>query len=355
MRAGGWLGLSGWMGRADSRMHFIPDAKGAEVVQNMQKSLLLNVDSSKAVVGLPLRDGVSASTKVLPPLNELDFLPTTLLSFLEHPTLNLQGLDWENRLKNGFMCDAAGNALSMDVSYLPGQRIYYWRDSGAEPRIPFDEQIIYQDAFILVADKPHFLPVTPSGRYVKETLLVRLKNRSGLADLTPMHRIDRDTAGLVMFCIRPQDRNAYAQMFRERGVQKTYECIAPYRVDLDFPRIHKSRMVTSPASFMQMVETSGEPNSETHMALLERFAAPFAHLARYELKPITGKRHQLRVHMNALGLPICGDGIYPVLTPETSTVDYSIPLQLLARQLKFCDPVSGLAHEFSSLLALNML
>jgi tRNA pseudouridine32 synthase / 23S rRNA pseudouridine746 synthase len=294
---------------------------------------------------LPLRDGVSASTMVLPPRSELDFLPTNLLSFLEHPAQNPQGLDWETRLKTGWVCDASGQSLAIDAPYLPGQRIHYWRDAGPEPRIPFDEQIIYQDAHILVADKPHFLPVTPTGRYVKETLLVRLKKRTGLADLTPMHRIDRDTAGLVMFCIRRADRDAYAAMFRERRVSKTYECIAPFSEHMLFPQTRKTRLVTSPDSFMQMAEMEGEPNSETRIELIERLSGG---LARYRLEPITGKRHQLRVHMNALGLPIRGDGIYPVLTPETQQPDYAKPMQLLAKELAFLDPVTKKQRNFAS-------
>lgn len=307
-------------------------------------------DSSRAALALPLRDGVSASTLVLPLLQDLHFRPTSLLSFLEHPARNPQGLDWENRLKTGLICDAQGEKLPLDAPYIPGQRIYYWRDAGPEPRVPFDEQIIYQDDHILVADKPHFLPVTPTGRYVKETLLVRLKQRTGLADLTPMHRIDRDTAGLVMFCIRVQDRDAYAAMFRGRNLAKTYECIAPFSADISFPLVRKTRLLTSPDSFMQMVESVGEPNSETRIDLIERLSGG---LARYSLQPISGKRHQLRVHMSGLGLPIVGDGIYPTLTPETQRPDYSRPLQLLAKELAFEDPVTGHRHRFVSQLNLK--
>jgi tRNA pseudouridine32 synthase / 23S rRNA pseudouridine746 synthase len=310
--------------------------------------------ASKAVHALPLRDGVGASTRVLPSLHELTFSPTSLLSFLEHATQNSQKIDWQSRLEKGMVCDAQGQSLPRDTPYLPGMRIYYWRDAGFEPRIAFDERIIYQDAHLLVADKPHFLPVTPTGRYVKETLLVRLKQRTGLPDLTPMHRIDRDTAGLVMFCIRAQDRNRYAQIFREQGVRKIYECIAPFSQAMAFPRVHTSRLETSPQTFMQMVETAGMPNTETHIALLERLPPPHADWARYRLQPVSGKRHQLRVHMNALGLPIRGDGIYPRLSPETAQPDHAQPLQLLAQALAFRDPVTGLAHQFQSQLHLKL-
>jgi tRNA pseudouridine32 synthase / 23S rRNA pseudouridine746 synthase len=288
--------------------------------------------TDSARIDWPLRDGVSASTMVLANLPEHE-RPTSLLLFLEQTMKQTRGLDWENRLKNGLVLDSLGQPLPVDTPYLAGQRIYYWRDAGAEPRIPFDEQIIYQDAYLLVADKPHFLPVAPTGRYVQETLLVRLKKRTGLADLVPIHRIDRDTAGLVMFCIRTQDRDAYAALFRQRQVHKVYECIAPSSVSLQFPLTQRSRIVVSEHSFMQMTQVEGEPNSETRIELIETRGD----WARYRLMPLTGKRHQLRAHMNALGLPIQGDGIYPVLTPEPATgaePDYSRPMKLLARALE---------------------
>ena len=312
-------------------------------------------DSSLAAKALPLREGVSASTRVLPVLRDLTFSPASLLSFLEHTSQNPQGLDWENRLKSGLVCDADGQSLRPDAPYLPSQRIYYWRDAGVEPRIPFEEQIIYQDEHLLVADKPHFLPVTPTGRYVQETLLVRLKKRTGLADLTPMHRLDRDTAGLVMFCIRAPDRDAYAAMFRQRLVHKSYECIAPFLPDISFPLVRQTRLVESQQTFMQMMEAPGESNTETRIALIERFPAPQTMLARYSLQPITGKRHQLRVHMNALGLPICGDGIYPTLSPEPLKPKYERPLQLLAKSLVFVDPLTGISHRLLSQQSLEML
>ncbi len=273
--------------------------------------------------------------------------PSSLLLFLEQTMKQSRGLNWENRLKNGLVLDSVGQALAVDAPYLAGQRIYYWRDAGIEPRIPFDEQIVYQDAHLVVADKPHFLPVAPTGRYVQETLLVRLKKRTGIADLVPIHRIDRDTAGLVLFCVRVQDRDAYAALFRQRLVRKVYECIAPASDALQFPLLKVSRLAVSPHSFMQMVEIEGLPNSETRIELLERRGSR----ARYQLAPLTGKRHQLRAHMHALGLPIEGDGIYPVLTPEPandSTPDYSRPLKLLAREIEFTDPITASVRRFQS-------
>jgi tRNA pseudouridine32 synthase / 23S rRNA pseudouridine746 synthase len=273
------------------------------------------------------------------------------LSFLEHAVPVPNGQSWLLRMQSGLVLNDAGHALAPDAPYRPGQRIYYYRHVPDEPHIPFAETIIYQDAHLLVADKPHFLPVTPTGRYVQETLLVRLKKRTGLNDLVPIHRIDRDTAGLLLFSVQPATRDAYAALFRQRAVLKSYEAIAPYRADIRFPLTHRSRMVRA-ASFMQMQEVAGEPNTETHIELLEQRGP----LARYRLHPVTGKRHQLRMHMLSLGIPICGDAIYPVLTPEPAldALDYSAPLQLLAQSIAFTDPVSQHQHSFSSMQTLRL-
>jgi tRNA pseudouridine32 synthase / 23S rRNA pseudouridine746 synthase len=299
---------------------------------------------------LPTVDGVSPSVMTLP-VFPAGHMPPSLLSFLEHSMPIPANQSWLERMQNLLVLSDAGLPLLPDSPYLAGQRVYYYRHVINEPHVPFTETIIYQDAHLLVADKPHFLPVAPTGRYVQETLLVRLKKRTGLHDLVPIHRIDRDTAGLVLFSVQPASRDAYAALFRQRSVAKCYEAIAPFRADLRLPLVHRSRMVSA-TSFMQMRETAGEPNTETHIELLEQQGA----LARYRLRPITGKRHQLRVHMMSLGLPICGDAIYPTLTPEPQlhALDYRYPLQLLAQGITFTDPITGQSHAFNSLQRLGL-
>jgi tRNA pseudouridine32 synthase / 23S rRNA pseudouridine746 synthase len=299
---------------------------------------------------LPTVDGVSPSVMTLPVFPAGD-APSNLLSFLEHSVHIPADQSWFERMQHSLVLSDAGLPFMPDAPYLAGQRVYYYRHVISEPQVPFTESILYQDAHLLVADKPHFLPVAPTGRYVQETLLVRLKKRTRLDDLVPIHRIDRDTAGLVLFSVQPASRDAYAALFRQRSVAKCYEAIAPFRADLSLPLVHRSRLVSA-ASFMQMQEVAGEPNTETHIELLEQQGS----LARYRLRPITGKRHQLRVHMLSLGLPICGDAIYPTLTPEPQldALDYSHPLQLLAQSIAFTDPITGQHHAFNSLQRLAL-
>lgn len=201
----------------------------------------------------------------------------------------------------------------------------------------------------MVVDKPHFLPVTPAGRYLQQTLLVRLKRSLGIETLTPMHRIDRETAGLVLFTIQPQTRNLYQSLFRQRSVQKYYEAIAPWRAELAFPLVRRNRLAES-ASFMKMSEVEGEPNAETRIECIE----VHDELARYGLHPMSGQKHQLRAHMAALDMPIVNDRIYPHLYPEEGAEqDYSAPLQLLAKTIRFTDPVSGAERVFESAMNLR--
>jgi len=218
-----------------------------------------------------------------------------------------------------------------------------------EAPIPFHQDVLWQNEHLLVVDKPHFLPVIPSGKYLQETLLVRLKNRLGLQDLTPIHRIDRDTAGLVLFSVNPASRGAYHALFRKRQVDKTYACIAPWNPDLPWTVRRESRIVPD-THFMQQREVNGTPNALTEI-IPEEVSGGFA---RYRLKPVTGQRHQLRVHMAALGLPIVNDGIYPTLTPE-GACNYDKPLQLLAREIEFIDPINSKNLRFNSHFELRTL
>jgi tRNA pseudouridine32 synthase/23S rRNA pseudouridine746 synthase len=296
------------------------------------------------------RAGVGASCVFLPQDKATSY--AAMLAFFVTKFPKVGEAVWQARFADGLVVDGAGEPVKPYAAYLGGQHLYYFRHVEAEPIIPFDEVVLYQDEHLVVADKPHFLPVTPSGRYVQETLLVRLKNKLGLPNLSPLHRLDRDTAGLVLFGVQAKERGAYQQMFHDRQVHKTYEAIATYREDLALPMTYESRLEDSDI-YMQMHEVAGMPNSRTQIALQSILPTKpqQIRLASYELKPVTGKRHQLRVHMNALGIPILNDGIYPTLTPEQlvmTDADYAKPLQLLAKRLEFVDPITKAEQVFES-------
>lgn len=259
---------------------------------------------------------------------------------------------WLERIARGRVLDGDGQPIAVDLAYREGLKVHYFREVPNETPIPFTESVLHVDEHLVVADKPHFLPVTPSGEYVEQTLLRRLIQRLGNPDLVPLHRIDRHTAGLLLFSANPASRSAYQALFRTRSIDKYYEAIAPALPHLEFPREHASRLVDG-EPFFRMQEGEGPANTLTRIEVLERQESEGRQsLWRYALYPVTGKKHQLRVHMNALGAPICNDPFYPEVLKDAQD-DYPRPLKLLARGLRFIDPLSGEVREFESRLRLE--
>ncbi|GAB3045902.1 pseudouridine synthase [Stenotrophomonas tumulicola] len=249
---------------------------------------------------------------------------------------------WLDRFSRGLVRDAQGRALAATQAWQVGLEIRYFREVADEPVIPFSERIVHHDAHLLVVDKPHFLPVAPAGRFVQQTLLARLVAATGNRQLVPLHRLDRLTAGLVMFSAQPGSRDAYQRLFRERRIEKVYEARAAALPALQFPLQRQSRLQPG-EPFFRMAEVPGTANSETWIEVIDATGPAW----QYRLRPVTGRKHQLRVHMAALGAPILGDDLYPGCRP-TAADDYARPLQLLARGLAFTDPLTGEARQFSS-------
>lgn len=286
-----------------------------------------------------MRDGVAPSYLWLPPGAWPD-----LGSFLQQRYPHIAAATWQERIARGELLDQDGRCLQLSSAYQVGMRIFYYREVAQETPIPFSEQILYRDAHILVVDKPHFLPVIPSGRFVQQSLLVRLKKSTGLHQLTPLHRLDRETAGVIAFSLNPATRGQYQVLFQERAVEKTYEALAP-ALPTNAPAtpfLYQSRIVKG-EPFFCMQQVAGEPNAQTWLEVLQRGAAHWL----YRLRPITGRTHQLRVQMAALGVPILHDAFYPQALPCKGD-DFSAPLQLLARSLAFTDPITGAQQQFCS-------
>lgn len=286
---------------------------------------------------LPMRNGVAPSYLWLPQGSW-----SSLLNFLAERFPAIDKQRWHARMQAGDVRDAAGKILDPESRFQAGKQIFYYREIDQEAPIPFYETILYQDEHLLVADKPHFLPVTPSGRFLQETLLVRLKQRTGCEDLVPIHRIDRETAGVVAFSLNPATRGRYQALFRDRAVNKIYEALAPPSPGLLFPLSRQSRIVSG-ERFFTMMEAEGEANAHTEIDVLDKGLSCW----RYALRPSTGKTHQLRVHMLALGIPILNDLLYPIVHP-VGAENFEQPLKLLARSLSFVDPVNQTVRLFES-------
>ena len=287
---------------------------------------------------LPQIDGVAPSRVRLP-----DDAAGALGEFLCRNFPRIEAEVWRQRLESGKVLDQEGQPLRWDSPCRAAELIFYYREPPTEIEVPFQEEILYQDEHLLIADKPHFLPVIPSGRFLRETLLIRLRRSTGIDDLTAVHRLDRDTAGLVIFSVNEATRGLYTTLFHQRSIRKIYHAVAPWREELQEPRIHSSLMVES-EPFFRMKEAPGEANSSTRISMLERRGE----LALYQLEPVSGRKHQLRVHMAALRAGIVNDPYYPNMLTDVAHDDFSSPLQLLAHSLDFTDPVSGEERHFVS-------
>ena len=311
---------------------------------------------------LPVRDGVNATRLRLPEEGPWD----TAMDYMMHRWGHIDPQGIQDRFDAGEIVGEGGVPLHRGTPLQDHTFIWYYRTLPPETRIPVDIGILHQDEHLLVVDKPHFLPTTPGGTYIQESALVRLRNQLDLPDLIPMHRLDRMTAGVLLFSTNPQTRGKYQVLFEKRQVQKEYECVsaaepAPGHPAVEYPVVVRNRMVKS-RSYLLAEVVEGEPNAETKIERLESFdggpgaGAPGTgaarRLARYRLEPHTGKTHQLRVHMASLGLGIVNDAFYPELLDKAPD-DYAKPLQLLARVIRFVDPISGKPVEYRSALELS--
>lgn len=281
---------------------------------------------------LPVRDGLGP---VRIRLRESDCVGDELIARF--------GSEAVGKLERGEIVDAAGRPVSAQTRLSAGTVLYTYRETVAETPVPFVIDILYRDADIVVVDKPHFLSTMPRGRHVAETALVRLRRDLNLPELAPAHRLDRLTAGVLLFTVRPEVRAAYHSLFASRRVHKVYDALAPIRAALALPTTVHSRIVKR-RGVLQAVQEEGPVNAETRVELV----GPVGALARYRLEPATGQTHQLRVHMNALGIPIVNDPLYPVVT-DVPPDDFSRPLRLVARSLSFPDPFSGKQVRFESM------
>lgn len=277
----------------------------------------------------------------------------TVYAFLCSHFARISADIWRERVLAGKVHWFNGEAITLQTPFLPGKRLCYYREVATEPAIPFAHKILYQDQHILVADKPHFLPVTPGGEYVNECLLARLKRDTSLDDMVPVHRLDRDTAGLVLFSINAASRAAYYQLFQQAQITKHYQAVATLSIEAQQGALPKqwqvaNRIEKSQPRFINAI-VPGPVNALSDIRLMTRHDK----LGLFTLTPHSGKTHQLRLHMLSLGMPILHDNYYPELKPKQAT-DFTKPLQLLAQRLCFTDPLSHTEREFHSEYCLSL-
>lgn len=269
----------------------------------------------------------------------VDGSAATIVEFLrsQHPDE-----DWQARMTAGELVDEHGRPIEAHTRYQPSRFVYFYRDPAPEVPVPFPVEVVHREDGLVVVDKPHFLATIPRGAHIRETVVVRLRRELDLPHLVPVHRLDRMTAGVLLCTTDPRWRRPYQELFERQRVVKEYEAVAGYRPDLQFPRVVRTR-IDKRHGELTAVQTFDDPNSETHIELVERRGD----LARYRLRPRTGRTHQLRLHLTSLGVPIVGDNFYPEFRRRRPD-DFTEPLRLLARALEFTDPISGAPRRFVS-------
>ncbi|QFI39255.1 pseudouridine synthase [Moritella marina ATCC 15381] len=277
----------------------------------------------------------------------------TVFSFLSNHFKQIDASVWQQRIIDGKVHWRDGRLITLDCAFVPRERVYYYREVAVEKKVPFAENIIYEDDNIIVAYKPHFLAVSPSGQFVNECLVNRLRIKTGIETLVTAHRLDRATAGLMLLCKIPEQRSIYHDLFKHGNITKHYHAIARLTPELQQQHDEKSlqlplswtvknRIVKGDPTFtMQIID--GEANSHSSIELM----TVKGEFGLFKLSPITGKTHQLRLHMASLGMPLVNDRLYPTLLDRCDD-NFQQPLQLLAQQLKFTDPVTGVEHDITT-------
>lgn len=301
------------------------------------------------MVPLPVRDGLNPTRLVLPHDDASVARWTRTLDYVLHRFPD-DAARLHEKVAAGEVVDGRGRPVDARTAYEPRGFVFLYRDPPVEPEVPFEIRVLHRDRDLLVVDKPHFLATIPRGAYVARSVLVRLRRELDLPELSPAHRLDRVTAGVLLLTLRREVRGAYQELFARREVRKTYEAVAPLDPALELPTTVRSRIVKR-RGVMRAEEVDGEPNAESRVHVLE--TDPARGLARYRLEPHTGRTHQLRLHMSGLGVPIVHDNFYPE-PYDVAHDDYARPLQLVSRSIDLTDPLSGRPRRFETDRALDV-
>ena len=274
-------------------------------------------------------------------LPKLESPPATILEHLIGHFPRVSPETWRSRAARGVITSDRGDRVTENTPYRHGMTIFYRRELASEPEPSEEETVLYKDDEILVADKPHGMVVTPAGDHVERSLLVRLQRRTGLNTLVPVHRLDRETAGLVLLSVNPDTRSQYHALFADGTIAREYSAVAHLDGVPAKREWHVSNRIEAGEPWFRKRVVDGPANAVTLIELIDAGKG----VGLFRIRPKSGKKHQIRVHMAAIGFPIAGDRLYPEIIDGN---DSELPLQLLARGLEFSCPLSGDSRKFQS-------
>ena len=308
---------------------------------------------------LPPRDGLGASRvrhNEPEPITAFAFI-SRLVATQRHRHPDDDDAAVLRRFNEGLVVLIDGTPLKPSTPIAAGTDVFFYRHPAPEPPVPYEIETVFEDDNILVVNKPPFLATMPRAAHITETATVRLRRATGNEEITPAHRLDRMTSGLLLLTKRREIRGAYQELFARREVHKRYEAIAADN-GVTAPLVWRSHVEKLRGEIASREIASAEPNSETLLRSVRRLAPTEEQrlqrihgvphpLSRYVLEPVTGKTHQLRVHMCSAGVPILGDPVYPTVQAFDDE-DFTIPLRLTSTGLDFIDPLSGSPRSFAA-------
>ncbi|MBV7296105.1 hypothetical protein KRX51_09300 [Corynebacterium sp. TAE3-ERU12] len=290
---------------------------------------------------LPIRDGLNASRVRCPePGATALALITAAVEGQQHRHPDDDAAAIARRFADGLVVDNKGRAVAPHQPLKPGTDLWFYRIPAPEPQIAGPMPIIYSDADLVIVDKPPFLATTPRGRHITETALVRLRRHLDEPDLVPAHRLDRLTSGVLVFVRRPEARRTYQQLFTTPGaVLKIYEALAPTPPTPICDGTEIATRQDKVRGVLQAFTVPGQPNARTVIESVRPLAED-PQVAVWRLRPLTGRTHQLRLHLCELGCPIIGDPLYPTVS-AVADEDPTQPMHLVCREMRLTHPDSG--------------